>query len=65
MLTPGATQGETRGSPYTCLPGRYFGGVAEREAPGQYPVLLQPGFNLGWGGRVLIKHDSLTGRGVK
>lgn len=60
-----AMLGETQGSPYTSLPGRYFGGVAEREALGQQPVLVQPGFNLGSGRRVLIKHDSLTGRGVK
>lgn len=46
-------------------PRRYCGGVAEREALGQQPVLAQPGCDLGWGGRVLIKHDSLTGRGVE
>jgi len=65
-LTPGATLGERWGSPYPSLPGgRCFGGVAEREAPGQHPVFFQPGFNLGWGGRALIKHDSMTGKGVQ
>lgn len=40
MFKHSATPGETLGSPYASLLGRYFGGVAEQEAPGQQPGVI-------------------------